>query len=229
MKRVARMTEETVADAWIVGAGSREVLRWFAGQGVPVFALFGRRHGLPIAAAGPDKAPVLPVIARRLVERGHRRIAMLVRTERRRPKPGASERAFLAELESLGISPGPYNLPDWEESVGGFHSCLESLFRLTPPTALIVDEAPFYFATQQFCGNRGIRVPGDVSLICTDADPSFAWHDPTVAHIRWDRRPVLRRIVRWAANVSHGRKDVRQTLTRAEFIDGGTVGAVRDG
>lgn len=64
-------------------------------------------------------------------------------------------------------------------------------------------------------------------MVCTDADPAFAWCEPTIAHIRWDGRPVVQRVVRWAANVSHGRDDRRQTLTKAEFVEGGTVGPVK--
>lgn len=39
-------------------------------------------------------------------------------------------------------------------------------------------------------------------------------------------RPVMRRIARWANNVSRGKDDLRQTLTQAEFVEGGTVGPV---
>jgi hypothetical protein len=35
---------------------------------------------------------------------------------------------------------------------------------------------------------------------------------------------VIRRIVRWSNNVSRGKDDKRKTLTKAEFIDGGTIG-----
>ena len=101
-----------------------------------------------------------------------------------------------------------------------------SLFRVTPPTALIIDEAPFFIATQQFLASRGIRVPQQVSLICTDADSTFTWCLPSVSHIRWDSRLVARRIVRWAAAVSRGRKDVKQSFTLAEFVKGGTIGPV---
>ena len=66
-----------------------------------------------------------------------------------------------------------------------------------------------------------------VSLFCSDPDPAFAWCEPTISHIAWDSRPVVRRVVRWAANVSHGRDDRRQTLTKAEFVEGGTVGPVK--
>ena len=47
---------------------------------------------------------------------------------------------------------------------------------------------------------------------------------PSVAHIRWDYRPVLRRIVRWTNNIARGKEDRRQTSTKAEFVEGGTVG-----
>jgi DNA-binding LacI/PurR family transcriptional regulator len=67
-------------------------------------------------------------------------------------------------------------------------------------------------------------VPEDVSLVCSDSDPTFAWCEPSIAHITWDSRPVVRRIVRWVANVSRGREDVRQNFGPAEFIPGGTIG-----
>jgi DNA-binding LacI/PurR family transcriptional regulator len=225
--RVARLVRRTEADAWVVSAGSREVLEWFAAQPVPAFALFGRRHGLPIAGVGPDHVSAGVAATRRLIELGHRRIVQLVRRNRRLPVPGKAERAILDEMAAHGVATGTFNLPDWEETSGGFHICLQELFRHTPPTALIIEEASFFVAALQFLGRRGLRVPEDVSLICTDADPAFAWCEPTIAHIRWDSRPVVQRIVRWAANVSNGRDDRRQTLTKAEFVEGGTIGPVK--
>jgi hypothetical protein len=68
--------------------------------------------------------------------------ADLARGVRRKPRPGSFEQAFLDELEALGIPTGDYNLPDWSESPEGFHQLLAALFRHTPPTALILQEAP---------------------------------------------------------------------------------------
>jgi DNA-binding LacI/PurR family transcriptional regulator len=151
---------------------------------------------------------------------------MLVREERRKPEPGLTERLFLQELEALGISTGPYNLPDWEGSVKGYHRGLESLFRITPPTALIVGEAPFVMATFQFCLAHGLRVPDNLSLLCGDPDPSFAWCQPSISHIHWDYLPIVRRIVRWVEAVSRGKPDRRKSWSRARFVDGGTIGPV---
>ena len=222
--RISRLARKTKADAWVIGSASREVLEWFIAQPVPAFALFGRREGLPIAGVGPEKIPVMLAATRHLIGLGHRSIVQLARRERREPVPGIAERAILEELKAHGIPAGPFNLPDWEETREGFQALLSSLFRVTPPTAFIIGEAQFFTATLQFLANRGLRVPQQVSLLCTDADPAFAWGTPPVSHIRWDSAPVIRRVVQWAANVTHGKKDQRQTLTPAEFVGGGTIG-----
>jgi DNA-binding LacI/PurR family transcriptional regulator len=227
LSRVRRLVDDTDADAWVVCSASREVLQWFAAQPVPALALFGWRHGLPMASVGPDKARPNLEVTRELIRLGHRRIVRMCRKVRRLPVLGPVEQAFASELATHGIAPSAYHLPDWEETVDGFHACLDSLFRLTAPSALILDEPPFYTAALQFCAQRGLRVPEDVSLACGDNDLTFGWCRPTVAHIRWDTRPVLQRIVRWAANVSHGKKDLRQTMTPAEFVPGGSIGPVR--
>ena len=229
VRRVARLVAQTEADAWVVCAGSREVLEWFAAQPVPAFALFGRRRNVPLAGAGPNLLPACLAAVRRLLELGHRRIVMLARQERRAGGPGNIERAVLDEMAAHGISAGPYNLPDWEESREGFHRLLEKFYRLTPPSALILDEAFLFAAAQQHLAQRGILAPQHVSLVCTAPDPTFAWCQPTIAHIRYDLRPVLRRVARWADNVARGKDDRRQSHTKAEFVDGGTVGPAWDG
>lgn len=221
---VERLVNQTEADAWVVLAGAREVLEWFSSQPIPAFAIFGRRTGLPIASAGPASLAAVISFTRQLVALGHRRIVKICRSERRKPGPGRTERAFLKELETLAIPTGSYNLPDWEESPEGFQAMLHSLFRVSPPTALILDEAPFLVAAQQFLGARGLRVPEHVSLVCCVSDPIFDWCTPSVAHIQWDKGPLIQRVTKWAANVHRGKRDVRQTQFPASAIIGGTIG-----
>ena len=54
----------------------------------------------------------------------------------------------------------------------------------------------------------------------------FTWAKPSIAHIRWDHRQVVRRVLRWTNNIARGRNDRRQSFTKAEFVGGGTVGPV---
>ncbi|MFK7910466.1 MAG: substrate-binding domain-containing protein, partial [Akkermansiaceae bacterium] len=179
------------------------------------------------AGAGPDKLPSISHLTERLIALGHQRIVLLARRSRRLPEPGAAERCFIDCLEADGITTSDYNLPDWDETAEGFHACLQSLFEFTPPTAIIADEAMFFFAVQQFCLGKRIRVPEDVSLVSTDDDPIFSWLTPGVSHIRWDRTLMIRSIKRWVANISRGREDHKQVFSKAEFVEQGTTGPAK--
>lgn len=222
--KVAALVRRSAADAWVVMAGARAVLEWFAAQPIPVFGLFGFFRSMPIAGAGPDKTPAYEDVVRKLTGLGHRRIVLLARPQRRQPQPGHVERNFLRMLGEAGIVVSDYHFPNWEDTREGFHRCLETLFRTTPPTALVVQESMLFAAVQQFLAARGVRVPQDVSLVCGDPDPTFAWRIPTVAHIRWDSGPWVRTIVRWADQVARGHDDRRKVFNSAEFVEGGTIG-----
>jgi len=229
VKRVARMVEKDDCDAWVVQAGSRPVLEWFAKRSVPAFAMFGRQTKLPIASLATLKSPAVAESLRRLVDLGHRRIVMLTREERRKPTPGLFERRFLEELGRLDVEVGAYNLPDWDDNARGFHQCLDSLFRHTPPTALFASEPALFFATQQYLNSKKIVVPRDVSLISLDDHSAFEWFSPEVSLIRTDTRRWVPRVVRWVDNVANGKEDRRETLILAKFIEGGTIGPVMKG
>ncbi len=224
LNRISKMVKNAKADAWVVQAGSREVLEWFSQQATPALALAGRRRGIQIAGTGPNKVPAMQTAVRRLVQLGHKRIVMIAREERRKPHPGMVETSFLNELKSLGIPAGSYNLPDWNESVDGFYNCMNSLFHHTPPTALIIDDLPLFLAVERHLSRLGYIAPSDVSLICLDPSPAFKWFRPTVTHISWDSDPMVNRILKWADNVARGKIDRRQSFTKADFIEAGTIG-----
>jgi DNA-binding LacI/PurR family transcriptional regulator len=224
LNQVKRLVHQEKADAWVVEAGSREILEWFAEQEFPTFALFGRRNGLPIAGIGPDQPTATRAVVRRLIEQGHSRIVLVTRPSRILPVPGSTERAFLEELENHGVESGPFNLPVWEETIDGLHERIEALIRLTPPTAILVNEPAFFFAVQQHLMRSGFRIPEDISLVCSDGDPNLRWLRPSVAHVSWSSQRWVNRIGRWADNISRGKKDQRQSLTKAKFIEGATIG-----
>jgi LacI family transcriptional regulator len=221
------MVRQIQADAWVVIAGSGEILEWFSQSGIPTLAMFGRRQNVTIPSVGPSKVQAIMEGTAELLNLGHRRIVLITRKVRRLPKPGKAELAFLKTLAQHGVQPSDYHLPDWEETVDGFYARLESLFRISPPTAMIIDEAQFFIATQQFLAKRRLMIPQDVSLICTDYAEIFEWCRPQISHIRWDTQPVVRRVVRWVNKLSRGKADVRQVLTPAKFVRGGTIAEVK--
>lgn len=222
--RIEKFVHKTPADAWVVCAGSHDVLKWFSQQPIKAFALFGRPSGLPIASTAPRKIPAVERAVDEMVAFGHQRIVMMAREERRKPNPGQFEQAFLDRLSHHGIETSGYNLPDWKEDKKDFHRCLDSLFQVTPPTAMIVMEPIFLVAAMQYLAKRGIYAPEHVSLFCNDPDPSFSWCEPAIAHIQWDSAPLMRRVVQWAKHVAQGREDTKQNTFLAHFIPGETIG-----
>ena len=224
VRRMTRQLVEIPADAWIVEAGSRPLLEWCATRPTPCLALYGRTDNLPLARTGPDTAPAQLAATRHLLALGHRRIVNIASKSRRQPTPGISERAVLEELAAHGVPTGDYNLPDWEETPKGLYRLLESLFRHTPPTALLIDEIPNLVATLAFLARHGIRMPEQVSLVSTDCDAILDWCHPPIAHLRWDNALIVRRVVRWVNAVRKGRPDRRVINVPAEFVPGGSIG-----
>lgn len=224
VRRITRHIGATPADAWIVPGGSRQLLEWFAGQSLPCIALYGRTDGLALARTGPDKMAAYLAATRALLELGHRRIVLLSSRSRRHPVPGNVEQAFLNELAAHGVITGTYHLPDWEETPEGLFALLDSLFCHSPPTALIIEQTPRALATVQFLARRGIQVPQQVSLVCTDYDGTLAWCQTGIAHMRWDNEPIIRRIVRWVDALNKGRSDHKTINFPAEFVPGSSMG-----
>lgn len=225
--RIARMVKKTQADAWVVCAGARSILEWFAANDIPCFALFGPMDDLPLPGTKPDRVKPLTEATRALLELGHRRISFLCRHQNRHPLPAIGLRVYLSELEAAGIETGDFHLPEWEGSAEGLMRILDSLCDSpTPVTALFLDEPFLYHAAHHHLSKRGLRIPEDISLICTDGHETFRWCRPGVAHIEWDTRPIVRRIVRWADNIAKGKTDLRQSFTKSSFVPGGTIGPV---
>jgi DNA-binding LacI/PurR family transcriptional regulator len=205
-------------DAWVVISAPREVLEWFSAQPTPAFALFGRRSRVNITGIGQDSATAMLTAVQRLIALSHQRIVILKRDSGLITGPGLSARAALEEMERHGLPTGSYHLPDWEQIPKGLRQVLDSLFKITPPSALIIDGAFLFHAAKEHLGQMGILSPIHVSLICIDAYPTFEWCEPSVAHIQWDSRPWVSRIVRWAYKVSRCKKTCARVTPRRSSL-----------
>ncbi len=162
VERVARFVEQNPADAWVVSAASKEVNQWFSQQPFPALAMYGRTGGLRMASASTVHSISVVSAARRLIELGHKRIVMIAREEWRKPKLGVPEQLFINELVAAGISTSDYNFPEWKETCDGLLKCMDELFRVSPPTAIIFQESPLFIAARSYLAYRGIIAPRDV-------------------------------------------------------------------
>ena len=227
-QRVARSIESVEVDAWVVVSASHEVLEWFAARPAPVIAVGGRARQLPIALTGIETSPARAELVRKLYGLGHRRIVMLSERVRRDP-PGAPERAVLEELERLGVATGAYNLPDWDDTPEGLRACLDSLFALTPPHALIAGTPEIFYCVRDHLQRQGIQAPRDVSIISIGHDPGFDWLQPGVSRIEYDVDKMIHQCVLWARSLARGKPSQRKSYIKARLVEGGMIGPVPKG
>jgi DNA-binding LacI/PurR family transcriptional regulator len=229
LERIANLMAATPADAWVVAAAPPEVLEFFAAQAVPAIALGGRCTDVAMASVYADLLPGYREATRRLLALGHRRIVLMGPTSWRQPTPNRLVRAFTEEMAAHGITVGDFNVPDYEATTDGLRAIFESLFRLTPPTALILELAEHVTAALVFLAQHGLSVPRDVSLMLPYASASLQLCDPPIAHLHYDERLLVRRIVRWVRAVARDRADRDAIGIPASFDPGGTIGPVRQG
>ncbi|MFD0892993.1 substrate-binding domain-containing protein [Luteolibacter ambystomatis] len=180
-----RFVKDRAADVRIIYGGAWESLRWFAERPEPVLALGGRSLGLNLDSIGIDTSLAVGDAVRTLTRLGHRRIAFIChRYIREAPTPGRILRAFIDALADAGVEASPYNHPAWDESVEGLQEVLEELFRITPPTAIIVGSSLALAGLMSFCNRCGLRIPEHLSLVVLESSLSVQWFRPKLAMIR---------------------------------------------
>lgn len=215
--RVEAMVAKQSADAWIVYAGSKPVLERFVRMSVPVFAFLGRMRGLPIGGCGTDILPALREAVHWLYELGHRRIVMLTRAQIVEAGLGAVERTFVQELQKKNVPVGAYNLPVWDNTPAGLKNCLDKLFQVSPPTAILVDDWMNYNSIQHYLFYGLGVAPRTVSCVCMDYHPSLSLYQPQALYFYWDPNAAVRAAVAWVKSVGRGRISVAQKTIEAEF------------
>jgi DNA-binding LacI/PurR family transcriptional regulator len=215
LPRIARAAQEAKAGAWVVADSTEELMRWFAVQPVPAIALGGRFCDAPLARVAIDPTEAFLEAVRTLKSLGHRRIVIAVPRVWRQPQPG---RLIRAVLDEFGGKNSDYHVPDWEPGSQGFQELLESLFRVTPPTAMIVIEPAEAVAVLAFLAKRGLRVPRDLSLICRHRDASLDLCRPEIAHFSGNEDHLVRHIVRWVNAAARGAAHRRRIVCQPQFL-----------
>jgi DNA-binding LacI/PurR family transcriptional regulator len=210
-------------DAWIVCSPSRNVLEALSTQNLPVYSLGGNFDNLPIAGSRIRLDLAFKEVIHQLVQIGHRRIVLIGPDFLRNPVPGPSAIAFVETLVSHGIAVGKFHLPDWEETPEGLGILLESLFRTTPPTALLVVDPAHTAGVLSFIASSGLRVPEDVSILALMGDPTLDWCRPRLSTLNWPHALIIRHIHRWVERIAREGTCHDQALFSATLVAGETL------
>jgi DNA-binding LacI/PurR family transcriptional regulator len=148
----------------LVSAGELQAL---ADQSLVVVAV---GHELPqIPSVGIDDVEVGRIAARHLIELGHRRIGLINGPDEPFVVPRHRRTGFEQAMRAAGLEPDPslyvpgnFTIQDGADAL---HTMMD---RDDPPTAIIAFSDEMAFGVILAAEERGIRIPGDVSLVGID-------------------------------------------------------------
>lgn len=214
------------ADIWMVLSGSREVLQWYCEQPFPTLAIGGRNLDLPIAGIGYSMPEIVKEAVRTFLTYGHRRIVMPVQKAWQvENSPSRAEQVFREEMESAGLRVSKFNLPHIGDTSADFLSLLGDLFRLTPPTALLLHRSWQLVALQSFLMARRLTIPTDVSVIMTINSPTYEWIRPAPMHFLRAPSDLSKAVGRWLKRAMRGDMPREKIDLPTVLVPGGSVSA----
>ena len=121
---------------------------------------------------------------RHLIELGHRRIAIIGGPEHLWCSR-ARLAGYRAALEAAGLpTAGELIRRDDFCTEGGRRQARELLAMAQPPTAIVAGNDPQAFGVLQALGERGLRAPGDLSVVGFDDVPVASWATPALTTVR---------------------------------------------
>jgi DNA-binding LacI/PurR family transcriptional regulator len=146
-----------------------------------------------------------------LLELGHTRIALLGG-----PSSSVSARArlsgWVSALEAAGHSACGCENGDWS-AASGYEKGHQLLAAGVPPQAILVANDQMALGVIRACAEKGLSVPGDISVVGYDDTADSAWFSPPLTTIRQTFREAGEQSVDWLLRQSSGQTP-RETQIR---------------
>ncbi|MDR0399986.1 MAG: substrate-binding domain-containing protein, partial [Treponema sp.] len=196
------------------------------GWGIP-YVTIGRRNWRKIVpwCCAVNYVDGFREVTEYLLDQGHRRIAFWGGS-RNFSVDVEKHRGYLQALEGAGLAPGE-GMDLYEEDLGQIRDCLDR----RRPTAVIMEGSKVPLPLLLCVREKGLRIPGDLSLVYTRGDfiNVHALYDLAGIHemtmITVPRRELGAAGFRMLKRLIGGESDVpRETLVNMEFIVGESSG-----
>ncbi|CAN5439082.1 hypothetical protein BH09VER1_BH09VER1_46410 [soil metagenome] len=220
---LTKLVSQRPAVCWILIRASEGVQRWFGEQKIPCLLSGSAYPGMLLPSVDADWHAVGAHAAGRFLGLGHRRLLLVL--EDAAAGLGACERGFREMVERT---------PQAAMATLRHSSNIEELRQLLTkqmrlklrPTGILVASSYYYLTVSGTLHQLGLRVPVDVSLICTDADHFLPYMVPEACHYDFRYQIFARKLAQKVNKIVHG-----QTLARLQarlfpsYIPGASVAA----
>ena len=193
--------------------------------GVPTVLLYNRPDGTDAASAlaTVDSRGAVRDATRRIIARGHRRIAFLGGHFAASDRSAARAEGYRDAMREAGLPAWPPEQVDFEDEDPAFDAAIARLLaRLSRPTALICSNDLLAQATIAALRRAGLDVPRDVSVIGFDGMPAARLAYPPLTTVRQPARSMGRAAAALLLDMIEGAPP-RRVVMPTEFLDGGTL------
>jgi len=219
-----RLAREHPSAAWVLHIASEPIQRWFDERGLPTLLFDNPFPGVHLPFVADDWEAAAFHAGVQLARHGHRIVASL-EYEERRPGLLAMERGLQRALAPANPPGRVVVFKDKLAAPTVAHSLELAFGRKERPTALVLSRAPQLLTCYSWLASRGIRVPGEVSLVALADESWFAEIHPPVSHYRADPRRKGRHIAeRVLELVAAGHASKKSIRLPREYVPGATIG-----
>ncbi|MBI4626720.1 MAG: substrate-binding domain-containing protein [Verrucomicrobia bacterium] len=227
-KALTRLMHQNPQACWVLPHSNERMQRWLFERQVPGIIAGSCFEGLPLPSIDLDYFSVCRHAAGSMLRHGHRRLALLI-TQSQRAGDIESEAGFVEGVRSSSHAEAESIVAKHDGTVVGASRVLSRLFdRPAPPTALLVSKPHFYLTAFAFLSQRGLRVPGDVSLVSRDSDTFLLYLTPTPAYYLLSPKTYAKRLFALVITLIRGAKIAHpQQRIEPRFIPGPSLGPPR--
>lgn len=208
--------------------GTDAVVEWAKSRGIRIALLGGKTSDSAVPVFGVAVAPLLAGAIRRLRERGHSRILVpcfdapriLFQTLAATAATAMEEEA--GELTRQGLL--------FAEPRIGNEEALQKVLRglrETRATALVTMNFRDYQLFATGIMRAGLRIPGDVSLVCLMGDPEETYIRPRPAHFQAPVDQILTRLRRWLHKDMRSQAGLGERWMEKAWVEGESMGSER--
>jgi LacI family transcriptional regulator len=211
---------------WILLLANEGMQRWFAASGQKCVVAGTVYEGLDLPFCAADHAAMCGHVARLMLERGHRQLALLLRRSGLAADL-ASERGFRDAVKKSAYRGAEATVCHHHDSVTGIAEQLRQLMRRSrPPTALLVTNAHYYLTVATCLQQMGKRIRHDVSVVSRTDDPFLGFLSPEPARYTVSADAMARGLAQIVLDLLQGREPQQRAVRiLPQFNFGESLGA----